>query len=149
MIRNQPRFLTEIDIAAVERRYNARYVFESCLQVNNTWRDEPSLIFYNSTPHPQGSHYFALSRRNGEYVISDGISAICQEDGIGAVKAEDGEIIYSACRHDFNTSSDGSVSIDGGRDYLRVVGGPGRSLVLEVVDGVLRERKDEHTETQG
>lgn len=44
------------------------------------------------------------------------------------------EVIASIHRHDFRTCGCGKTSIDGGRDYLRVVGGPGwinRSLSVE------------------
>lgn len=118
-IRNEPAYLTEVDIKKVEKKYKAKYVFESPLCINGCWNDDPSLIFYNETPHPEGSNYFAISRKSGgDYVISNGLSAV---DGveIRAVRAVDGDIIYSRCRHDYRTSDDGSVSVDGGRDYFR------------------------------
>lgn len=38
---------------------------------------------------------------------------------------ECGDLIISVHRHDFRSCSCGQVSIDGGRDYIRVVGGDG------------------------
>jgi hypothetical protein len=50
-------------------------------------------------------------------MICDAITAT-QED-IWGVVANDGEVIYSRYRHDYRTSKDGSVMIDGGRDYTK------------------------------
>lgn len=146
MIKNQARFLTEIDIPAAEARFNAKFVMESPLRQSGGWRDEPSLIFWSETAHPQGSNYFALSRTANGYCISNAIDAVSET--IAAVRADNGDVIFSSCRHDFQTSEDGSVSIDGGRDYTRVISDPDhhaeRSVELEVVDGVLQERTDDH-----
>lgn len=152
MIRNEPRLLTSVDIAQVEAKYNAHYVFESPTRSPaGDWYDTPALIFYCKEAHPRGSNYFALFPRDGNWFISDGISATCAKDGIAAVRADNGDIIYSHWRHDFNTSTDGSVSIDGGRDYTRVMASKlaNRSVILEVVDGVLQERNHDNTGQQG
>lgn len=135
-----PEYLTEIDISKVEKRYNAKYVFESPLQTSGGWRDEPSLIFYCEKPHPEGSNYFAISRSGSEFVISDGISAV--ETPITGIRDSDGTILYSRCRHDFRTAPLSSVSIDGGRDYLRVVGDHSQLVQLQVVNGDLVEVKE-------
>jgi len=50
-------------------------------------------------------------------MIADGISAT--EGHIVGVKAFNNEVIYSRYRHDYRMSSDKTVFIDGGRDYLR------------------------------
>jgi hypothetical protein len=41
------------------------------------------------------------------------------EKTITGVKADNGDVIYSRYRHDYRTSQDESVFIDGGRDYLK------------------------------
>lgn len=139
-ILNEPHFLTEVDIRRAEEHYSARYVCETALKLGSSWRDYPSLVFYTEVAHPQGSNYFALSIRDGELWISDALPSIA--DGFTGIRADSGDIIYSRCRHDFRTSADGSVSIDGGRDYLRVMANDNiksRLVHLRVIDGVLTE----------
>ena len=60
---------------------------------------------------------------------------------ISAAVADDGEIIYSKYRHDYNVSKDKSVFIDGGRDYTR--GGVGKYITLKVIDGEFYQLEDE------
>lgn len=119
MIDTKPYFFEEYIIPVIEEKYNAKYVCETCIKNQYGWRNEPSLIFYSVKKHPAGSHYFAISiDDHGNLVISDGISAT--EPFVGVI-AENGDIIYSRFRHDYRTSEDKSVSIDGGREYTRVV----------------------------
>lgn len=119
MIDTKPYFFEEYIIPVIEEKYNAKYVCETCIKNQYGWRNEPSLIFYSVKKHPDGSHYFAISiDDHGNLVISDGISAT--EPFVGVI-AENGDIIYSRFRHDYRTSEDKSVSIDGGREYTRVV----------------------------
>lgn len=118
LIDTKSYYFNEAAIPLIEERHNGKYVCETCIKVNGYWRNEPSMIFYSEEAHPEGSNYFAISEQNGAIVISDGISAT--EPFVGIV-ADNGEIIYSRFRHDYRTSSDQSVSIDGGRDYTKTV----------------------------
>ncbi len=120
MIDNKPYYFNEAAIPLIEERYNAKFVCETCIKNRDYWRNEPSMIFYSEKKHPEGSNYFAVSELNGKIVISDGISAT--EPFVGVV-ADNDEIVYSRFRHDYRTSSDKSVSIDGGRDYIKLSGG--------------------------
>jgi hypothetical protein len=51
--------------------------------------------------------------------IINGLTAI---EPFQAVVANNGEVVWSRYRHDYRKSQDGSVWIDGGRDYLRWIG---------------------------
>jgi outer membrane protein assembly factor BamB len=85
------------------------------------------------------SKYFALIIQNGSAYITSGASAV---DGIiTGIVADDGEIIYSRYRHDYRTSTDGTVFIDGGRDYVRC-GRGGRCVSLKIVDGEFYQLED-------
>jgi hypothetical protein len=117
-ILNECSFLKQDDIARIEEKYNAKYVFESCCKdKNGNWGNFPAAIFYTPKAHPEGSNYFAMYFSHGHLMIADGFSAT--EKHIVGVEAFNGDIIYSRYRHDYRTSPDGSVFIDGGRDYLR------------------------------
>ena len=118
MIDTKPYYFNEAAIPLIEERYNAKFVCETCIKNKDYWRNEPSMIFYSEKAHPEGSNYFAVSEQNGDIVISDGISAT--EPFVGVV-ADNDEIVYSRFRHDYRTSSDKSVSIDGGREYTKTV----------------------------
>lgn len=119
-INNDSSWLNAEQIATVEKMKQAKYICETPIKdTGGSWVNIPCAIFYNSEPHPQGSNYFALYKLplNGKMYIANGISAL-EGDIVGAV-SDDGEVIYSRYRHDYRTSSDGSVTIDGGRDYVR------------------------------
>lgn len=123
-IRNESSFLTKESIKAIESKYKARYVCESCLRgLDDQWVNFPAAIFYTDNPHPEGSNYFGIFLHQGledsnHVMITDGISATGQ-DMVGVI-ADNGDVIYSRYRHDYRESNDGSVFIDGGRDYTRV-----------------------------
>jgi hypothetical protein len=117
-ILNECDFLNHEGIRKVEEQYNARYVFESCIKDRlGNWTMMTAAIFYTEIAHPKGSNYFALYHDDGGFMITDGISAT--QDIINAVRAHNGDIIYSRHRHDYRISPDKTVWIDGGRDYLR------------------------------
>lgn len=66
-------------------------------------------------------------------MITNAITAT--ETTITGIKAQNGEIIYSRYRHDYRESADGSVFIDGGRDYTRH--GDGELVELKIINGEL------------
>jgi len=98
-------------------------------------------IFYRDTPHPTfGNRYFGLYRR----VFTDNV-VITNADRIektvfGLVEDDDGDLQYSAHRHDYKQFENGNM-IDGGRAYIK-------SSMCEVKHYVVRngemmEKKDE------
>ena len=114
--------LLPIVVSAVEKKYNAVYVGDFCLKnKNGGWANEPAAVFWQPTPPVEGySHYFGLLMHGSTLLITSGQSAF--DDPIVGLVADNGEVVYSRYRHDFRTSSDGSVSIDGGRDYVKTTG---------------------------
>jgi outer membrane protein assembly factor BamB len=121
-------------IPEIEAKYNAKYVGQLALRTSQGWwsEDSPGEVFYQETPPVKGySNYFALIRRGGTIYITSGASAV--EGVITGIAAKDGEIIYSRYRHDMRTSTDKSVWIDGGRDYVRT--GGGHLVLLKIIDG--------------
>lgn len=133
-----------IDLMAVEEKYNAQFVGDFCIKDRNgNYTTNVAAVFWQPTPPaPHTNEYFALFIQQGSLYIADGTSAV--EKPIDAIIAANGEIVYSRHRHDYRVSSDGSVTVDGGRDYMRLVGD--RSLtaprVQLVVDGPRIEIKD-------
>jgi hypothetical protein len=114
----QKEFLKQDAYKTIEDKYNAKFVGVFCIKNGDNWRNAPSAIFYQETPpQPEYSNYFAVSYSEHQLVISDGKSF--NSNPIFGVVANDGQVIYSAYRHDYVESDDGSVMIDGGRDYLR------------------------------
>lgn len=118
-----------LDLAAAERHYHAVYVGDFCLQTKaGGWAEAPVAVFFcENPPNPAYSQYFGLFQRGGALWITNAISAATGH-WTGLV-ADDGEIIYSRYRHDFRTATDGSVSVDGGRDYFRSLGHIGNPTV--------------------
>lgn len=132
---NNGRKSSIVNIEKAEEKYNARYVGQLCIRDEKYgWQsDDCAEIFWQSVPPIEGySHYFAIIKRNGVLYITNGSSAV--EGIISAVEAKNGEIIYSRYRHDMRYSTDNTVWIDGGRDYIRS-GTTGRFLSLKIIAG--------------
>lgn len=83
----------------------------------------PCAVFYGDEAHPvSNSRYFILyttasSAFGSKLWIADG--SFIEDQEIVGVIADDSEVIFSRYRHDYRTSTDGSVFIDGGRAYTR------------------------------
>jgi len=121
------------DIKKVEQIRNAKYVGDFCIKGSNSnWSDMPVAVFYQATPPEGYGHYFGLFTRAGSVLICDASSTVGIP--IMGVQAQNGEIIYSRYRHDYRVSQDGTVTIDGGRDYMKVSGGVDM-VVLTIEDG--------------
>lgn len=117
-IRTDCSFLSDRQIEKIERRYGAKYVFESQLKLrSNQWSDFSAAVFYADEPHPDGSNWFGIWTCNGRFMISNAISAV-EEPFFGAV-AENKDVIYSRHPRDFRESEDKTVFVDGGRGHFR------------------------------
>lgn len=134
LIVNNSREQCPFDIDEVERVKCATFVGMLPLKTTaGQWDEQAVAIFWNENPpNPDYSKYFALFSRAGKVYIADGSSAV--SGTITGIVAEDGEIIYSICRHDYRWSKDGSVMIDGGRDYTKC-NNPDRLIEMKIVDG--------------
>jgi len=112
-------FLGQALIDKIKERYPGTYIADLCIKDKyGNWLNQPAAIFYQENPPHGYSNYFAiLHNPMGSLVITSGASAV--EGEIVAAIAENGQPIISAYRHDYKLSDDGSVFIDGGRDYLR------------------------------
>ena len=121
-------------IAKIEARYNATYICESCLKsVNGAWADQAVAIFYQPDldKAPKGaSHWFGLYYQNKPLVDIMITNAQAALEPFTGIVADNGDVIYSRYRHDYQTSPDGSVWIDGGREYTRHSGG--RLVTLQI-----------------
>lgn len=110
-----------INIEAIEATHNATFVGDFCVRGKYGWVEAIAALFWQEKPPAEGySNYFAIVYQQGAFYITSGQSAAVEP--ITALVARDGEIVYSRHRHDCRTSNDGSVTVDGGRDYLRLVG---------------------------
>lgn len=132
---NTGRSECNFDISKVEEKYNAKFVGRLCLKTHSgNWQEDSCAdIYWQATPPVEGySNYFGLIIQCGSAYIISGASAV--EGILNGVIADDGEIIYSRYRHDMRYSSDRSVWIDGGRDYVRG-GMHGKYIIMKIVDG--------------
>ena len=106
-------------VKCIGEKYNGKYICETSVKgVTGIWTDSPAILFYSEISHPEGSNYFGIIEGFGrEYKIFNALPVM--PETIDAVVANNGDIIYSHYRHHYNISTDGSVWIDGGRDYFR------------------------------
>lgn len=113
-----------IKIDVIEEHYNAKFVGDFCVKTKGGgWSEIPVAVFYQ--PNPDFSkghtHYFGIfCDPQNKLMITDASSAF--DEPIEGIIADNGEVIFSRYRHDYRSSMDRSVTIDGGRDYLRCGG---------------------------
>ena len=123
-----------IKIEIIEKKYNAKYVGDFCIMTKHGWSESPVAIFWQEKPPVEGySHYFGIFVQEDTIYITSGESAFSKP--IVGIVADDGEVVYSRYRHDFRSSKDGSVFIDGGRDYTKWGGTLTPQFVHIVADG--------------
>lgn len=136
---NEPYVFTKEQINKICELKEAEYVCDTTLK-----NGADCSVFYGKIAHPvSNSRYFGLYQHpmSGSIYICDGSSI--EDLEITGVIANNGDVIYSRTRHDYRYSPDGSVWIDGGRDYTRSgVYPPEKFVKLHVVDGKLKV-KDE------
>lgn len=129
---NESKLFSKENIERIEQVRNAKYVCDT------EHKDKHVAIFYGDTAHPDsGSRYFALYYAD-TIMITNG--SFIEDQEIAGVIADNGDVIYSRFRHDYNTSPDGSVFVDGGRAYTRT--NTQKQVTLLVRDGVLRILED-------
>lgn len=113
------------DIKKCEEKYNAKYIGDfQTKRKDGSWNEKPCAIFYVENPDINKGHsnYLGLFAKYitdeySELLITNGLSAV--EEPFTAIQADNGEYVISSYRHDYRVSNDGSVMIDGGRDYNR------------------------------
>jgi hypothetical protein len=122
------------NIDEIEKKRDCKYVGELAIKdkYGNWSADDCVSVFWQEKPPIEGySNYFALFVRDKKVYITSGASAV-EGELVGAI-ANDGEIIYSRYRHDYRTSNDGSVVIDGGRDYTKT--NTDNTITLKILNG--------------
>lgn len=133
----EPYWFSPEQIQLVEEKYNATYIGPFARAQNNGWTEIPVDTFYQPNPQPGHKKYFGLFRhhRNGAVMITNQSKAMKHE--YSGVRANDGEVLFSRWIHDFRTSQDGSVSVDGGQYYTRILwnGEPPQQVIVRMVDG--------------
>lgn len=126
----KPRFFSQKLIQLVEERKNAKFVFESSVKQSYGWLNQPVAIFYTEEKHPvSNSNYMGIVYQENRPFIIDGQSAV---DDAFTVMEYNGEYFNSVFRHDY-VCFDGN-GIDGGRDYMRIIGEP-TLLKAKIING--------------
>ena len=117
MIKHEPHFDTEKIIEHYTKKDGVpiTYVCTSALGNEAQAMD----IFFRETPHPEfGNRYFGLyhNAMSGNLMIANADRIESVEFGL--VEDDDGDLQYSAHRHDYKLFENGNM-IDGGRAYIR------------------------------
>lgn len=120
--------LSKKQITIIENYYKAKYVISTTYNGTNV----PVHIFHQTDGPTEYSDYFMIYY-DTELKIADG--AWIEDVVLDAIEADNGEVIHSRYRHDFRTSEDGSVFIDGGREYTRR-SLKGKARTITIKDGV-------------
>jgi len=114
------RSLSDMAIGYLEERFKVTYIGDfPLIDERGYWTRIPFCIFYQEYPDVENGHtnYLGIFHSMGRQTLVNGASAFSQP--VIGIEADDGEIIYSSYAHDFVRSQDGSVFIDGGRDYIK------------------------------
>lgn len=143
-----PQYLSPENIRVVEEVKNARYIGASSIPVRKPteedkartprdrftrevasdfeWSYRPLSVFWQAVKHPDsGEHTFGLYLNDGKIMVR----STNMWSGIvtGVFIPSTNVLTYSTHRHDFYCPNDAvhdapRVCIDGGRDYLRILG---------------------------
>jgi hypothetical protein len=134
------------NVTDIEARRKCKFVGEFCVKdQRGNWTEEPLAIFWQEIPPVPGySHYFAvrISHFDNQVYISSGASV----EGLRmtGIVADNGEVIYSRYRHDFVYSTDRTVFVDGGRDYVKSsMHGRRVTIVLHGPDLIIEEFQED------
>jgi len=149
-INNTSLVFTPKQIEKIEKGKNAKFVCDT--EWTDTFTEIPVClsIFYGRTPHPASkSKYMAfwwmpVPHAESSLMIRDG-TFVKEQDFTGVIADDGVEVIYSRHRHDYTTSKDGSVFIDGGRAYVKSnTLAPERFVTMKVIKGKLQivEKED-------
>jgi hypothetical protein len=129
MIKHEPQFDTDkiCKIYSEKDGVPIKYVCTSALGDEAQAMD----IFYRDTPHPKfGNKYFGIYRQvpphfdtnlSGKIMITN--ADRIEQAEFGLVEDDDGNLQYSAHRHDYKQFENGNM-IDGGRSYIKSSGCP-------------------------
>lgn len=120
MIKHEPLFDTD----KVCEHYSKKDGVPITYVCTSSLRDEAHAmdIFYRETPHPTfGNRYFGLYHNyfTGNLMITN--ADPIEQAEFGLVEDDEGNLQYSAHRHDYKRFKNGNM-IDGGRAYIRSSG---------------------------
>lgn len=114
-INSKSTWLSDASIALIEKKYNAKYIYETELQ-----SDGPvGAIFYQENPPGNYSNWFALYYNLDKVLMITSAAEIIKTP-VKAIKVGDDDWIYSHYTHHFCEKN--GIAIDGGRSYTRLVG---------------------------
>ena len=141
MIKHMPLFDTDkvCELYSKKDGVPVNYVCTSALGDEAQAMD----IFYRDTPHPTfGNRYFGLYNNpfTGNLMITNADKV--EDFEFGLIEDGDGNLQYSAHRHDYKEFENGNM-IDGGRAYIRSSGCPVYMYV--VLDGEMVEKSEKTT----
>lgn len=116
----------------VELKMNAVFLADvGIVDDKGTHHTQTGALFWQETPpYPEYSNYFLIFQQNGRAFITSGANSAAQV--INAYITEAGEVVYSRHRHDYRQSKTGGFAIDGGRDYVRIIGDTGRAVPVQL-----------------
>ena len=134
-INSQPYSFNQKQVKAIEKKYKAKYVFETELGQGGPI----GMVFWQAEPPNGYSNWFAIYKMyNGNVMITAADEYV--KDPITAVQVGEDEWIYSHHVHHF--CEQGGIAIDGGRGYTRLVGSGLSSAVtasfVATKDGLVR-----------
>ena len=129
-INHGDRYWADLSLPKIEEMYKSKYIGDFTINNGAGWTEYPVSLFYNPAPDdPSYSNYFGVFIKAGHVYITNGISTT--DIDIMGVISNDNEIIYSRYRHDYRLSTDGTVMIDGGRDYLRT--NTAKTVIMRII----------------
>ena len=119
---------TQSEIADIESNYDVTYMLDTqVIGSDGRLKELAAAFFYQKNPDKDAnhSHYLGVAHGDeaGQIILFDGKPTIdsLSINPINGAFNGNGDFIYSVTRHDFVTVDD-SLMLDGGREYLRIIG---------------------------
>lgn len=146
-------FLTAQEILSIEAAREADYIGDSQMPIREVpegvtpeWSRQAAAFFWQANPPPGYKSIFAVVHQPGKGVVIMGPNGF---DGVVEAVYSASKpyyVSYSAHGHDFHSIDPmGNVCVDGGRNYMRIVGDPGTYHVgkLDLITRTLYDQDGE------
>jgi hypothetical protein len=136
----------------LDKHPGTRFIEEiACRTVGGGWSAEPALVFFDPKPlRPEYSNFFAYNRRwlSVEDKPTWAITGLPNFDPVVTALLDDDLLVISRFGHDFVYSPNNGGAIDGGREYIRILGANRQTVPLDLLTLTFELNGERHNVTR-
>lgn len=122
----------------INKKFSGGLTFINTFCIKNDYH--PVAVYKADKPDKSKGHkkYLLIEIREGGHGLVRGMTEKEMKEeryraGVHCPRCDD--VIFSSYRHDYSTCSCGECSVDGGKDYFKVVGMTGKPVRIDLIKG--------------